>query len=279
MYISALTVLIDDRKGSLRNKLFNSDANGSVTSPKYDPSISAQILELEFSRKGKDIRQSIVEILYKRINEHTVDSKKVSSISTLFKKHSNTNIITTNYDTLLSDHILPGFSKVIIEGSPIPKSNIGGNVFHIHGCISNPKSIVFTINDYFRFQHKDSYLSRKFYTLLQETTVVILGYALGDFNLNSIFNEAQTSRAVSLRKGDIYLVSRSSVDEIYTNFYSYTYGIHVVEGYDIGEFFDKLDGFSTQAQEIVAEASNLPEVLNGKKIYTDNYLKLRDSLS
>jgi SIR2-like domain len=180
------------------------------------------ILELEYKKRNADIREAVVAVLDERVNPDTINADKVAELAAFFAQHPEANLITTNYDTLLSDHVLAGkFSRVFVEGSTVPKANIGTNIFHLHGCISDPRSIVLTINDYFRFQHRDTYLSRKFFTLLQETTVVIMGYSLGDFNLNSIFNEAQVSRSVSLRKSDIYLIGREDVDRTVTDFYSY----------------------------------------------------------
>jgi hypothetical protein len=108
--------------------------------------------------------------------------------------------------------------------------------------------------------------------------VFIIGYSLGDFNLNSIFNEAQVSRSVSLRKSDIYLVSRTDVDRSISDFYSYTYGVRVLAPYEIGELFDLLANAAPDAQRLIDQTSNLQEVLNGTKQWTDQYLKLEDSL-
>lgn len=273
-----LTQKIDDTKESLGQKLFNTDTRGSKTS-KYDLYVCAQILELEYRRRGFNVREAVVEVLASRISEETISKSKVAALASFFANYSDINLVTTNYDTLLSDHILAGaFSRVFVEGSTVPKANIGANIFHLHGCVTDPESIVLTINDYFRFQHQDTYLSRKFYTLLQETTVVILGYSLGDFNLNSIFNEAQVSRAVSLRKSDIYLVSRTDVDRSITDFYSYTYGVRVLAPYEISEVFESIAKSAPDAQKLVNQTGNLEAVLAGSKKWTDAYLKLEDSL-
>jgi SIR2-like domain len=216
--------------------------------------------------------------LDQRINSATIDSKKVRALAKFFEAYPDVTLVTTNYDTLLSDHVLVGrFSRVFVEGSTVPKANIGTNIFHLHGCISDPQSIVLTINDYFKFQHKDTYLSRKFFTLLQETTVIIMGYSLGDFNLNRIFNEAQVSRGVSLRKSDIYLIARESVDQTITDFYSYIYGVRVVAPYEIDEVFSNITESEPIAQKLIDQSGILDRVLQGSARWTDEYLKLADS--
>lgn len=273
-----LTSRIDTKRNRIKNKLFNKDESGNIT-PKIELSICAQILELEYRKKEYDIKLAVAEILREKINDSTVNSEKVQLVKDFFIKYPYVNIVTTNYDTILSDYILKGRSKVFVDGSPIPKSNIGQNIFHIHGCITKPSSIVLTINDYFRFQHKDNYLSRKFYTLLQENTVVILGYSLNDFNLNRIFNEAQVNRSVSLRRSDIYLINKDYVEDIYIDFYSFTYGIHVIELTEINEFLANIESKFDEANKLIAETENLTKVINGSHIYTDDYLKLGTSFN
>jgi hypothetical protein len=273
-----LTNRIDSKRKIILNKLFNTDESGNIT-PKIELSICAQILELEYRKKGYDIKTTVAKIIREKINDSTVNGSKVELVRNFFKTHPYVNIVTTNYDTILSDYILKGKSKVFVDGSPIPKSNIGQNIFHIHGCTTKPSSMVITINDYFRFQHKDNYLSRKFYTLIQENTVVILGYSLGDFNLNRIFNEAQVNRAVSLRKSDIFLINRDWVDNIYSDFYSFSYGIQVIEKTNINEFLSEIDRKYNEASKLVAETESLTNVMNGSHIYTDDYIKLSTSFN
>jgi hypothetical protein len=273
-----LTNRIDSKRKTILNKLFNTDESGHIT-PQIDNSICAQILELGYRKKGCDIKTTVAEILRAKINDSTVNGNKVELVRKFFNTHPYVNIVTTNYDTILSDYILKGRSKVFVDDSPIPKSNIGQNIFHIHGCITKPSSMVLTINDYFKFQHKDNYLSRKFYTLLQETTVVILGYSLGDFNLNRIFNEAQVNRAVSLRKSDIFLINRDWVDDIYSTFYSFAYGIQVIRLKEIDAFLSEIEKSSDEASRLIAETGNLVNVMNGSHTYTDDYIKLGTSFN
>lgn len=274
-----LTKIVDNNDHILHNKLFNTDVSGNVTSAKLELSICAQVLELEFKKKRLDIRKSVVDVINGAINPSTVNLEKANRLKSFFGNYQNINFITTNYDKLLNEYILEGYPKVFVDGSPIPRSNLGQNIYHIHGCITKPSSIVITINDYFKFQHRDNYLSRKFYTLLQENTVVILGYSLDDFNLNRIFNEAQTSKAFSLRRSDIYLINRDNVDEIYKNFYSFSYGINVIDNTEINEFVPNLSGCIPEAKKLITEVGNLRKVLDGTHVYTDNFIKLGSSFS
>jgi len=273
--VTELARRIGSPSNTLLNKLFNSDSSGTVTESKFPLEICSQILELEYKKKSKNIRQTVCDIISERVNATTISPARVKQAASIFSAHPRINIITTNYDTLLTDFLLQKQSRVLVEGAPIPRSQIGQTVYHIHGSVTKPDSIVLTLNDYFRFQHRQNYFSRKFYTLLQESTVVILGYSLGDFNLNSIFNEVQFSKSEWLRKRDIFLVTRDPIDETYKTFYAYTYGIDVVDSCTIDSFFLNLQTSFPRAQNLVDQAKYLPEVLDGSKVYLDDYLKLR----
>src|SRR5690606_16699157 len=167
-----------DNDDKLKNQLFNNDSSGIVKEAKYDLTICAQMLELAYKKKRHGIKDTISDIIREKINQSTIDIQKLENVKDFFSKHPNINIITTNYDTLFSDYIVSLTSRIIIEGSTIPQINTGQNIYHIHGCINKPESIILTINDYYNFQNNNNYFSRKFFTLLQETTVGILGYSL-----------------------------------------------------------------------------------------------------
>jgi hypothetical protein len=267
-----LTSRIDNSKKKLQSRCFKS-VNGSVTRCNFDLTACAQILEIEYMRRKQDVREAIADIIKEKINKNTIDSKKVSKLKEFFSQHKHINIITTNYDTLLEHYIITEHGQPIIEGSPIPKSNMSGNIYHIHGCILNPRSIVFTMNDYFKFQHNDTYFSRKLFTLLQESTLAICGYSLNDFNLNCILNEAEKCDHVSLNKSSIFLISSETVDDVYKDYYSYTFGIKVLDNVDIDDFFTGLDKETPEAQKLVQTVDNLRDIIAGKKKYTDKFLK------
>jgi len=268
-----------DNDNKLFNQLFNTNSTSALKDAKYELTVCAQILEGEYIKKRRNIKDKIAEILFSKINESTVDKKKLVHLQSFFNKHQNVNIVTTNYDTLFSEFVFPLSSRVIIEGSAIPRINSGQNIYHIHGCISKPSSIVLTINDYYNFQNTNNYYSRKFFTLLQETTVAILGYSLGDFNLNSILNEVMNTKKESFRKTDLYYITKDKVSELMERFYNITYAIQVIKNTGIDEFFDEIDTQYEKAKELIESVEDLKEVMNGSSEYTDEFLTLEISLS
>ncbi len=136
--------------------------------------------------------------------------------------------------------------------------------------------MILTQDDYFRFQHKESYVSRKLFTLLQETTTVILGYSLQDFNLNRILNEAKYSKG-DRKRSDIFYVSRESVDELSKRYYFSTFGIQVLDDLEIDEFIAAVEDTMEEAKAIVEGAKRLPNIISGDKEYTNDFLKLSRS--
>ncbi|TCK85551.1 SIR2 family NAD-dependent protein deacylase [Albibacterium bauzanense] len=268
-----------DKENKLLNQLFNSDSSGKVKEAIYDLTICAQILEGEYLKKREDIKKEISKIIQSKINEKTIDKEKLKHLQTFFSEHPNINIITTNYDTIFSDYVIPITSRIVIEGSIIPRLNSGQNIYHIHGCINRPESIILTINDYYNFQNSRNYFSRKFFTLLQETTVAILGYSLGDFNLNSILNEVKNSKNESIRRTDIYYVTQDPIADVIERFYSLTYGIKVIQDTKSNDFFNRIDEQYEKAKQLIESVENLKDVMLGNKKYTDEFLKLRIALT
>ena len=97
--------------------------------------------------------------------------------------------------------------------------------------------------------------------------------------MNRIFNEAQISKSVSLRRNDVYFVSRDIVDEIYKNLYLYSYGINVIDEIEIDEFLSNLSFQDQNAKKLISEVSNLKTVLDGTQVYTDEFIKLSTAFS
>lgn len=96
-------------------------------------------------------------------------------------------IITTNYDPFFEDHIFTKHDKTI--GQDIFKKSELGTLFKIHGCTSNPNSIVLTSKDYENFERKRKVLSAKLINLFTENPVIFMGYSVTDQNIRSILKD------------------------------------------------------------------------------------------
>lgn len=95
-------------------------------------------------------------------------------------------IITTNWDMFL-EYLFPQYKKFIGQ-SELLFSNLLGNceIYKIHGCVSNPNSLVLTDSDYTEFEEKNSYLASKLITIFVEHPIVFIGYSLNDENIRNI---------------------------------------------------------------------------------------------
>lgn len=97
-------------------------------------------------------------------------------------------IVTTNYDEIL-EPMFPEYERVI--GQTIlrqPYLSIG-EIFKIHGCISDPLSLVLTKEDYESFEKDKKYLSAKLLTYFAEHPLIFVGYSASDPNIRSVLHD------------------------------------------------------------------------------------------
>jgi SIR2-like domain len=260
----------------LAELLFSEDAEGRLEC-KFELTIAAQIIENEYKANNMNLRETICEIISNTINEETINSDHIETVKDFLLTYPNINVVTTNYDDIISKHILPKVSKVYVEGAILPRFSEIKNIYHIHGSIEVPDSLVVTQDDYFKFQHRESYISRKFYTLLQETTTVIIGYSLNDFNLSRILNESKYTKSENLKRNDIFYISYTNVDDVYKEYYYATYGIKVIDNISLDRFFRKIKIQSKLANKIVDGVNKIEEIISGRRVYTDQFLKLNNA--
>ena len=108
-------------------------------------------------------------------------------IKALQKIHPHS-IITTNYDNLLSG-IFPEY-EVIIGEKVIKQSHSSiGELYKIHGCITEPETLVINKNDYENFVKKKKYLSAKLLTYFIEHPLIFIGYSANDENIRGILSD------------------------------------------------------------------------------------------
>lgn len=97
-------------------------------------------------------------------------------------------IITTNYDQLL-ETIFPDYAPIV--GQKILYANHAsiGEIFKIHGCVSEAESVVITRDDYNSFVKKKKYLSAKLLAFFAEHPLVFIGYSAEDVNIRAILSD------------------------------------------------------------------------------------------
>lgn len=115
-------------------------------------------------------------------------------------------LITTNYDQLL-ESIFPDFERVVGQ-QVLSKPYLSvGEIFKIHGCISDPLSIVLTEEDYKVFEADKKYLSAKLLTYFAEHPLLFVGYKAEDPNIKSIlYDVTRMFKASQTLTPNIYIL-------------------------------------------------------------------------
>lgn len=138
--------------------------------------------------------------------------------------------------------------------------------------------MVVTSDDYFKFINGESYFSRKLSTVLHENTVVILGYSLGDTNLKAIISDYKGFTKTHVIGSNIFLVSRSEVDQHIKDYYAHCYGIRVLDQTEVHKFFESLNEAMPEAEKCLASSmDNIKEVIFGKRKFKKDYLKIENT--
>ena len=97
-------------------------------------------------------------------------------------------IITTNYDLFL-ENVFDGYEPITGQQILRYNTNSFGEIFHIHGDVSDCSSIVLTRSDYDDWSCKKKCVSAKLLTYFAEHPIFIFGYGLGDPNVKSLLRD------------------------------------------------------------------------------------------
>lgn len=94
-------------------------------------------------------------------------------------------IITTNYDERI-EQAFDGYCTIVGRDVYRYRINAIGEIYKIHGTISDPSSIILTDEDYQGYEEKRRYISAKMIAMFAENPVFIFGYSLNDPNVAKI---------------------------------------------------------------------------------------------
>lgn len=123
-------------------------------------------------------------------------------------------IITTNYDEFLHT-LYPDYHVSVGEEVFVGNYWLIGEILKIHGDVSDPPSLILTSQDYDQFNERRRYLSSKILTYILEHPMLILGYSVGDPNIQQVFSwVAQALPEDHAIAEDIYFVEwKRNIDE------------------------------------------------------------------
>jgi hypothetical protein len=137
---------------------------------------------------GAYIKYKIAEYLRKITpTALAADHQLAAEINALraIKPHA---IITTNYDQFL-ELLFPDYQPIVGQKVITGSTVLYGELFKIHGCVSEPNSLVFTQRDYDEFIKRKKYLSAKLTTFFSEHPLLFVGYSASDQNIKGILSD------------------------------------------------------------------------------------------
>lgn len=162
----------------------------------------AQELEYFYFRKQTDesikgkqrrelMRDAIADII-RQYSKFEDEGKEIAGEIEALKRTRPKAIITTNYDDFL-EQIFGNRCRRYIGQKVVASREDNKKVdeeiieiYKIHGCISEPDSIVITKEDYDDFFEKSKYLYAKILTLFCEYPLIFMGYSISDRNIKDV---------------------------------------------------------------------------------------------
>ena len=125
-------------------------------------------------------------------------------------------IITTNWDLLLEE-LFPDY-RAFVGQEPLLFANPQSiaEIYKIHGCASEPESLVLTEEDYSRFRERNPYLAAKLITIFVEHPIVFIGYSITDPHIQAIIADISRclgpERLEQLQENLIFVVRANGQD-------------------------------------------------------------------
>lgn len=256
-----------DNGEDLISSLFPDDGKNTLSLEE-----AAQVISIELQKEGKSIHEEVSKV----ISSIGLAGDNTPIVEFFSKRPCR--VVTTNYDKLVEEIVGSYACHSLTPGLPIPRSSSRIKVYHVHGSIDSPENMVITSDDYFKFINRESYFSRKLSTVLHENTVVILGYSLGDTNLKSIISDYKGFSKNHVIGANIFLVSRSKVDQPVKDYYAHCYGIRVIDKTENHDFFNRLNSEIPNAEKCTeSSVSNIRKVVFEGQHFTKEFLSIENT--
>lgn len=107
-------------------------------------------------------------------------------------------IVTTNYDPLIESLLKDKVQVNVGSNGLFNPSEEYGELYKIHGSVSDPDSIVITKSDYNRASKTNILVNAKILTKLTEAPILFIGYSLTDDNIRSLLSDLSANMPFSI---------------------------------------------------------------------------------
>lgn len=149
---------------------------------------SREISKALIKEKSSALKIEITNYLKSKVLKEDELSKELQEEIKLLREAQIDGVITTNWDQLL-ESLFPDYKPYIGQNKLLFSSpNEIAEIYKIHGCITEPNSLVLSQEDYLRFSKDNPYLIAKLLTVFVEHPVLFLGYSFTDTHIHAILN-------------------------------------------------------------------------------------------
>ena len=202
----------------------------------------------------KDAERKL-KITIARLVDASLSSNVLTEYEEYFKELVPNWIVTTNYDTII-EQILREKAFIINPKDSFVKTKDFIPVYHIHGSIADPESIVITNEDYAQTLRVSDYRHARLPFLIKESTVLMVGYSLNDLNVLSAVDYSQNVYRNICRTIEtpiiqlLYKDTSPQYDPYIKN------GIIIQEIDDLSSYFAELIDYIKRYKSLVGKKSN-----------------------
>ena len=220
--------------------------------------------EKEYSFSVNALKEKIAELtaVYPAEDTREAYSEYLSALNCSW-------IVTTNYDTLI-ESVLGGQALTLSPGDSFYKIKDITPVYHIHGCRNDYENIVITNEDYAKLFRPNDYRQARLPFLIKESTMLMIGYALGDINVLTACDWAE-----NVYKTDGQYNNSCIIQLLYKEnpceapYYTET-GMIIYEISDLQEFFSQLNEhrktFHQNYKNAQDDFSQITQILNNPSL-------------
>lgn len=156
----------------------------------YDQRVKLNNLSLRdaYKKHVDPFKQRIANAFSSLESQDGFDDEKVAFSKMLVKARM---VITTNYDAFIENSYQRAKTSVQVHignRGLFEKTEDYGELYKIHGSVSDVNSIVITSKDYAKNESKSALIDAKILSNLTESPIIFLGYSLTDENVQRLLN-------------------------------------------------------------------------------------------